>query len=269
MPSPFPGMDPYLEHPQIFPGLHSSMITYSQEVIQPLLPEPYFADSGERTWIETTERYIEPDVHIARAERSEESEGGVAVAAPPQSGPVVVTVPHDEFTERYLEIYTRKDGGERVVTVIEILSPTNKMRGSERRDQYVKKQRELVYGKINLVEIDLLRAGEHTTFPPRRRILKKTGPYDYHISIHRMDDLEDCLVYPIRLENPLPVIDVPLLPQDGAVSVDLQAVFTRCYDAGPYHRRIRYTEDSPVPPLSPDREEWAKRILEAAGSPAH
>jgi len=257
-------MDPYLEDPQIFPGLHTSMITYLQEAIQPLLPQPYFADSGERTWVEATERYIEPDVHIAWTGDHEEPQGGVAVAAPPQTGPVVVTVPHDEFTEHYLNIYTRRDGEERIVTVIEILSPTNKTLGSGRRDLYQKKQWELVSGNVNLVEIDLLRAGEHTTFAPRRRILAKAGPYDYHVSVCRMDQPEDCLVHPIQLESPLPTIDVPLLPADSAVPMDLQAAFTRCYDAGPYHRRIRYLEDSPIPPLSPERQEWARSLLQTA-----
>ena len=66
--------------------------------------------------------------------------------------------------------------------------------------------------------------------------------FDYHVSVHRFDDFESFFVYPIALEEPLPAIDIPLLPGDPPVTLDLQAVFNRCYDAGPYAREIDYGE---------------------------
>jgi hypothetical protein len=112
-----------------------------------------------------------------------------------------------------------------------------------------------------LVEIDLLRGGEHTTAVPLDRARRKTGPFDYHVCIHHFDNLEDYFVYPVRLDERLPEIHVPLLPGDGAVSIDLQTVFDRCYDTGPYSRRVRYREMIPVPPLRPEHTEWAAGLL--------
>ena len=261
-------MDPYLEHPQIFPTFHNRMITYVEDQVQAVLPEPYFTASNERVWIEFSDRHIRPDISVTRPpfEQSEESEGGgVAVAAPPMTKPVLVVIPQDECREPFLEIYTKEDGEERLVTVIEILSPTNKATGEGRRDLYVKKQQELITSKVNLIEIDLLRSGEHTTAAPRRRILKKAGPYDYHICVRRFfDEYLNFWLYPILLHEPLPEIEIPLLPDDEPVKVDLQEVFSRCYDAGPYHRRIRYLETAPEPPLTPEQEEWAQGLLAQA-----
>ena len=267
MPSPFPGMDPYLEDPELFRIFHSSMAIYLQEALQPCLPGSYSAAANERVWIEFSDRYIEPDVAISKQPGDAEAGdgGGVAVAAPPRIKPVLVAVPQDECRELFLEIYARQDGEERLVTVIEILSPTNKATGEGRRDLYVKKQQELITSKVNLIEIDLLRSGEHTTAVPRRRILKKAGPYDYHICVRRFfDEYMNFWLYPILLHEPLPEVEIPLLPDDGPVKVDLQEVFSRCYDAGPYHRRIRYLETAPEPPLTPEQEEWAQGLLAQA-----
>jgi hypothetical protein len=173
----------------------------------------------------------------------------------------VITIPHDERREPFAEIFVREDDRLRLVTNIEILSLTNKTSGEHGRDLYLRKQQELLYSKVHLVEIDLLRAGEHSTACPKRRILKKAGPFDYHVCIHRFDNLEDFFIYPVRMEERLPEIEIPLLPQDGTVTVDLQAVFDRCYDAGPYRREIRYDMDQPVPPLTPEQAQWAGGFL--------
>jgi hypothetical protein len=115
-----------------------------------------------------------------------------------------------------------------------------------------------------LVEIDLLRSGEHTTAVPRDEALAQVGPFDYHVSVHRFDNLEDYFVYPIQLDGRLPLIAVPLLPGDADVTVDLQAVFDRCYEAGQYQREIDYLKDEPTPPLPSDRAAWAKQRIAAA-----
>jgi hypothetical protein len=262
-------MDPYLEHPAIFPGLHDSMITYLREVLQARLPEPYYAEIGDRVWVEVSERPIGPDVKVLRRGEKHDAEAssasGVAVASSVRSQPVVVTIPHDEHREPFLGIFSRLEG-ERVVTAIEVLSLTNKTRGERGRELYLRKQREVLDSTIHLVEIDLLRAGEHTTAVPRDRAVAKAGPFDYHVCIHHFDNIEDYFVYPIRLEERLPEIAIPLLPGDPPVPADLQTVFERCYDTGPYRRRIRYHESSPVPPLEPARSEWAARLLAKSSS---
>lgn len=268
MSSPFPGMDPYLEDPHVFPDLHNCMVNNLKETLQPSLPMPYFAAAGERMWVEVTGRQIEPDISISRAGGGWDADepGGVAVATPPRARPVLVSVPHDERREPFLEVYTRQDGGERLVTVIEVLSPTNKTPGEKGRGLYQRKQEELLDSQVNLVEIDLLRSGEHTTAAPEARILRETGPFDYHVCVRRFyDRLGDFHVYPIRLEEALPLIAIPLLAHDEPVTVDLQAVFDHCYEAGPYRRRINYQEDSPIPPLTPKQQAWAESLLRSAG----
>jgi hypothetical protein len=186
MPSPFPGMDPYLENPEIFPDVHDSLITYLRESIQANLPAPYFAVLGRRLWIEVSRRSIGPDVEVRHApgpsERVPKLGGSVGIVSVPRAQPIVVKVAHDELREPF---------------------------------------------------------------------------FDYHVSVHGFEDVETFFVYPIRLEDRLPPIEIPLLPGDSSVTIDLQAVFDRCYDAGPYAREIRYGEDAVIPPLQDDKAAWA------------
>ncbi len=269
MPSPFPGMDPYLENPEIYPDFHDSMITYLREALQANLPAPYFAVLGRRVWIEVSRRSIGPDIDVRRQGRGPtplraEPARGLALAKSPRVRPVVVKVSHDEFRELFVEIYTRNDEGNRLVSSIEILSFSNKTPGEHGRDLYVRKQKELLASKVHLVEIDLLRGGEHVTAVPFDLAVEACGAFDYHVSIHDFDDLETFFVYPIKLEESLPPIDIPLLPGDRPVTLDLQSVFDRCYDAGPYLREIRYGEDAVIPPLDPDQAAWAAKLVRIA-----
>lgn len=262
MASPFPGMDPYLEGPEIFSDFHDSFVAYLRETLLARLPEPYYAALGRRAWIEVSERFIGPDVDVVRRRQSpSKSAGRAAVSQQPVTQPLVVHVPHDERSEPFIEVYMGPRSDRRLVTTIEVLSPTNKTPGEHGRDLYLRKQREILQGKVHLVEIDLLRAGHHTTAVPREWLDAETGPFDYHVSIHHFDNLEDFFVYPVQLPQPLPIISVPLLPGDPAVSLDLQAVFDRTYEAGPYRREIDYQHDTPMPPLSAEHTAWATQLL--------
>ena len=269
MPSPFPGMDPFLEDPDIFPDFHDSFITHARDRIQEHLPPPYIAALGRRAWIEVSERFIGPDVQVVRPVYAPaETEGGaVAVAALPRAEPLVIHVTHDERHEPLIEIYMGRGSERRLVTSIELLSLSNKTPGAgtmypwSGRDLYLRKQREILDGKVHLVEIDLLRGGEHTTAVPRHRLAREAGEFEYHVSIHHFDNLEDFFVYPIRLNEPLPEIAIPLLPGDPPLLLDLQAVFQRTYNAGPYHREIDYRQDAPPPPLGQVWRSWLKHVL--------
>ena len=208
-------------------------------------------------------RHVEPDTTVIHAgiEDSRNDTGGVALATRTQ--PLVFEVTDDERTEMEVEIRTRLgDEGERLVTVIEVLSLANKTPGEKGRELYLEKQREVLGSPVHLVEIDLLRGGEHTTPMSLERLRRKAGPFDYHVSVHRFDQPGRFFVYPWKLEDPLPEIAVPLLPGDGEVPLDLAAVFTRCYDTGPYRRRVRYDPARLVPPLAAERETWVRRIVE-------
>ena len=224
MPSPFPGMDPHLESPEIFSDFHGSFITYLREALQALLPARYFAALGRRLWAEFA---------------------------------------HDEFREPFVEIYTRGEEGKRLVASIEVLSLANKTPGEHGRELYRKKQKELLGSQVHLVEIDFLRGGEHTTAVPLEAARDACGPFDYHVSVRPFDDLDTFYVYPVRLEDRLPPVEIPLLPGDPPVTLDLQAVFNRCYDAGPYAREVRYGVDPVISPLGPGRAAWVRQTVQA------
>ena len=266
MPSPFPGMDPFLEHPAVLLGLHNWFIAIQGEVLQAALPAPYFAEIGERVWIEVSQRFIEPDTSILQREPDQGGAGRLVTTtttANTRSRPVVVTVPHDERHEPFLEIRVAGENADRLVTAIELLSPSHNTPGERGRELYLRNKRELLGSVTDLVEIDLLRGGIHTTEVPLDRLSLQVHAFDYYVSIHRADRFEDFLVYPVRLAEQLPEITIPLLSKDADALIDLQAVFDRAYDTGPYRKRIRYQETSPVPPLSPEQRQWAEQILHA------
>jgi hypothetical protein len=257
-------MDPYLESPDWFPCLHDSLIFGILESLQSRLPTPYYAQSTQRLWLEVSHRSVEPDVDVIHTGRQtagwQQDEGGVAVAEEVAlAEPVIIsveTIEHDPFTEPYIEIRRRQGSEVRVVTSIEVLSLANKTLGNPGRAKYREKQREILAGQTHLVEIDLLRGGTHVTAVPRDLAHEQAGPYDYHACVRRFDRPKNLFVYPIRLEQRLPGIAIPLLPGDPDVPLSLQTVFERAYNAGPYRRAINYFEDPIIPPLRPELLEW-------------
>jgi Protein of unknown function (DUF4058) len=270
MPSPFPGMDPFLEHPAFFPGVHDSFLTYLREALQEVLPAPYFAEINERLWVDTSERSIGPDVDVLRGGSPgtglHQGNGGVAVLAQPAQ-PILITVPVEEHRQTYLEIRTPLDDRERVVATIEVLSPANKSPGPKGRTLYLQKQQEILDSDSHLVEIDLLRGGTHTTAVPLDRLRAKAPPFDYHVCVHPFDSIGKFAAYTIRLTECLPAVAVPLLPGDGSVTVNLQTVFGRCYDTGPYRRRVIYDIGRIEPPLHAELLEWATQLVRTQGLP--
>jgi len=255
-------MDPFLEDPEVFPDLHDRFVTHLSERLQASLPPPYYAALGRRVWIEASHCRIGPDVTVRRGlGRSEEARGCTAVAAAPVGRSVVIRVPHDETREPFVEVYVGRRDERRLVTSIELLSPANKTPGEHGRELYLRKQQELLGRQVHLVEIDLLRGGQHTTAVPEEKARAGAGLFDYHATIHRFDRLEDFEVFPIRLEERLPAIPIPLLPGDGPVNIDLQALLDQCYDAGPYRFEIDYCIQNLAPPLSAGRREWAESLL--------
>jgi hypothetical protein len=266
MPSPFPGMDPFLESHN-FGSLHSNMITYTQEALQKQLPGNYYALTSERIWIDTSERFIEPDVFLTeetrKSKRKTDDPGAVATLT--LTKPVIVTVPHDEHTEPYLDIYYKKGDKKRLVCTIEILSLSNKTPGQKGQKLYRRKQREVLARKIHLVEIDLLRAGNHTTAVALDWATHKTGAFDYHVCVRRYNRFEEFEVYPILMQEALPTIAIPLLPADGDIPLDLQAILQRAYEAGPYARSLDYRTAPIEPPLSAKQATWMRERLRGAG----
>jgi Protein of unknown function (DUF4058) len=269
MPSPFPGMDPFLEDPAVFPDLHDSLIVYLREALNSVLPSPYYAGIASRVWIEESQRRIGPDVKVLHLPvnggvRAGNGGGGVAVAEAVRTEPVAVEVELEEQRETFLAIYSQP-GAQRVVTTIEILSPANKTPAGHGRTPYLQKQREVLQSQVHLVEIDLLRAGVHTTAVPHSAAVAKAGAFDYHVCVHRWDRPNWYYVYPIQLQGRLPVVTLPLLPDDPPVDFDLRAILDRAYDAGQYHHWVPYREKIPAPPLYPNQTAWVHQTLRAAG----
>jgi len=262
-------MDPFLEDPAVFPDLHDRLITYLSEALNAVLPAPYFTGIASRVWIESSRRRVEPDVDLLRPAQPvnggvhKGGGGGVAVAQEVTTEPVVIELASEEVRETFLEIHAQP-GGEHLVTTIEVLSPSNTP-GGHGRTPYLQKQDEVLQSRVHLVEIDLLRAGLPTTLAPVGQTVRVAGFYDYHVCVHRWDRPNLCFVYPIQLQGRLPVVSVPLLPDDPPVAVNLKAVLDRAYDGGQYRRRVHYRESVPPPPLHPNQTVWVEETLRAAG----
>jgi hypothetical protein len=267
MPSPFPGMDPYLESPDWFPGLHDNLIVFLKGTLQRTLPESYYAESSQRVWLEHPKRHVEPDVEVvqsARRRRKRARGADLTLVEPDAAGPLVVTVEtieHGPFKESFLEIRRRRGKEVQIITSIEILSPANKKLSNPGREKFLAKQRETLARETHLVEIDLLRGGTHTVAVPKDLVTGKAGPFEYLVSIHRFNRPNEFLVYPIGLRQHLPQIAIPLSPGDPDVALDLQDVSARSYDFGPYLREIAYGKNPIVPRLKPDHAGWVADLL--------
>jgi hypothetical protein len=271
MPSPFPGMDPYLESPDWFPDLHGSLIYLMKEALQRKLAGPYYAQSSHRVWLEHTRHHFEPDVeitHSASRPRKRRRGGRLALLNEPQEGgPLIVmveTIEHGPFKQSFLEIRRRQGKDVQIVTSIEVLNPSNMKSGHPSREQFLEKQRKTLESETNLVEIDLLRGGAHALAVPRDLVKAQAGAFDYLISIHRFHRPKEFLVHPIAMTQRLPEIGIPLLPADPDVPLDLQAAFNRAYEAGPFPQ-IEYGKDPIVPRLKPEQARWAKALLAPRG----
>ncbi len=257
MPSPFPGMDPYIERPALWPDFHDSLIAAIRAALNPVLRPRYAALTQDRLYVTESNRPIYPDVGIIQmSRRGPPTNGGVAVLD--AEAPAVFDLAQDEVREPFIEII-EPAAGNRVVTAIEVLSPINKTAGNG-LDSYVEKREELWAANVNLVEIDLLRAGAPTVWVSPHR-LESLRPWHYVIAVSRRQRFQQ-EVYPRSLKRPLPTIAIPLARDDKDVSLDLQAAFTNCWDAGAYPELLRYDEPPPGT-LSSDDAAWCATIAQA------
>ena len=253
---PFPGMDPYLERPAIWPDFHDSLIAYTRETLQPQLRPRYVALTQDRLYVVEHERPIRPDVSILRTD----SDGGVAtaVAVEPDT-PLVVEIIEEEIRQPLIHII-EPAAGNRVVTAIEVLSPDNKTPGPG-QTSYLRKRDELWQSEAHLVEVDLLRGGGRVLRVSPQR-LEQLPPWCYLVAVSRRPS--QCEFYTFSLEQSLPRVAIPLAHGDPDVVLDLQAAFTRCLDAGPYPELLQY--DQPAPgELTVEQAAWCKPRLVESG----
>jgi hypothetical protein len=250
MKMPFPGMDPYLEHPTLWPGVHNRLLVAVANQLRPRLLPRYLASLEERVYVEGPQREMIPDVLVRQLTKPG---GSAAVVVPEADTPVVLTVENLEIHESYVEILDRY-AGMKVVTVIEVISPTNKVAGPG-RVAYLRKQRETLAGERHLVEIDLLRRGRHVLSIPRWRA-RDLGKYDYLACVSRWTNRNVYELYPCRLRNRLPRIRIPLVEPDADVPLDVQASLEQVYEEGTYMLRVRYDQRCEPPLRAPDQR-WA------------
>jgi hypothetical protein len=254
----FPGMDPYLEDPRFWSGVHNRLIVYIADTLGPQISPRYVAAVEERVYVEGPGREVIPDVSV----RQVRPERPFATAATLEAdAPVIVLVPSEPVRETYVAILDLQ-ASERVVTVIEVISPSNKLAGPG-RESYLAKQREILSSDVHLVEIDLLRQGPHVLVVPEVRARQRCGGYDYLTCVNRAGRRGAYELYPSRLRDRLPRVRIPLSDGDPDVSLDVQAVIGQAYDAGGYHNRIDYTRPC-SPSLSPDDREWAQALIRQA-----
>jgi len=254
MKSPFPGMDPYLEAREGWRGVHLHLICEICRSLQPQLLPQYVAVLEERVVLGSLEDDISPDVRArerAAEQRAGRAGGGVSAVAE-VTLPEYVDVPELEIPHRWVEV--RDARTREVVTVIEVLSPSNKV--GKGREDYRKKQEELLLSDANLVEIDLLRRGRHTVAVPERRV----APSDYRVCVHRAGRRRfEVVRWGVR--DPLPNIGIPLRPEEPDVVLHLGDVFRRCYEEGAYAYIAEYAE-TPDPPFAPEDAAWADTRLQ-------
>jgi hypothetical protein len=245
-------MDPFIEG-QKWRDLHTTLITVVREVLLPQVRPRYVVDIQEDVYL-VAERdeavvVVEPDVHVAR-----EFGAGPATATAPTTAtaPIVHHMPVSR-RRRQPFLTIRDRGARRVVTVLEVLSPTNKRPGSARR-KYLRKRSRILAADASLVEIDLLRGGK------RLKTVEPLTPADYYAFVSRWWRLPEVDVYPWSLREPLGTIGVPLARRDPPASLDLQTVFTITYDRAGYDYSLDY--DAEVQPsLNDSDHEWVRSVL--------
>jgi Protein of unknown function (DUF4058) len=256
MPSPFPGMDPYLEG-VLWTTVHFSL---SAEIVRQLAPKlrpRYLVLPAERFVMETPESVaitataIYPDVGVTNIRSMAQTAQGPMVAAAPLELATIIPTPVPHVT-----IEIRDTANRQLVTAIEILSPTNK-RG-DGREEYLAKRGRMLLSTAHLLEIDLLRLGQRV---PMQNPLPRAA---YFIFLSRVERRPITEVWPINLTEALPVVPVPLLPSDKDEVLDLQQAFTTTYDVLGYDLALDYTQPPEIP-LPPEDAVWAETLLRTAG----
>lgn len=246
---PFPGMDPYLEHPVLWEGFHARLIPAIADHLQPLLDPRYVATVEERVFVEGPQHRI-PDVWIQRVEPDAPHPSATEMD---EDGGIIVEIEDLEIHQKRVEILDAYNEM-KLVAIIEVVSPTNKRPGPG-KDAYLEKQREILGRDCHLVEIDLLRHGDHVLAVPEWKVADYF-PYAYLTCINRWPHRNRFVLHPTSLRARLPRLKVPLAEPDPGVVLDLQAVVEKVWEDGRYARRIRYGEPC-RPPLSPEDQDWA------------
>ena len=257
--NPFPGMNPYLEHRHIWPDFHNDLIAQMRTVLGPRLPARYRIALQQRVEVATPSgapldlAFMIPDALVTDEPPNQASppaaSAAVAVATSPvEDYAIRVRMPRD-VKVTWLRVEAMPD--QKLVTIIEVLSPTNKAPGRERQ-RYERKREVIVGSGANLVEIDLLRGGEPMpleTPPPAS---------DYRILVCRGWQRPSALLYPFNVRQPIPPFILPLLPEDEPLTVDLGPIINAMHHTARYGQVARYDGPPPEPAFAGEVGEWVK-----------
>ena len=221
MPSPFPGMDPFLEEEPLWPTFHHQLVTCLYQILIPGLVDRYRARVGQRHY--TTEQ------------------------------PLFTSVLREEHHEEYIEIRQRSDG--RLITLIDVVSPANKTTETGRQ-AYLAKRRESRAAGANLVDIDLVLQGQTMLDYSREGL----PDWDYAVTVTRATQPDRFEIYTATLQKKLPRFRMPLASDDRDTVVDLYVTFTRSYDQGGFGGKIDYKRDPSISLAEEDRR-WLNDLL--------
>lgn len=263
MPSPFPGMDPYLEAPLHWPDVHHRLATEISRQLASVLPSRYVARLETRlvAWAsdERTVSVLYPDAAVTLVQLKEraaavyEPLAGVPLEAQPK--PLFLHAAPSEERVKLATVEIRDVAQGRLVTSSEVLSPVNKRPGGGLIEYRAKREMVMLAG-AHLLEIDLLRQG---TRAPR---LVDLPASDYFVFLTRAERSRVTETWPVSVRDSLPVVPVPLLPGDDDVPLDLGGALRTIYDEARYELSVDYGQP-PDPPLAGEDAAWARTLLEA------
>ena len=257
MPSPFPGMNPYLESPDRWPTVHNRLIVGLADLLTPRLLPKYQVDIDKRVYEVSGLNTVligRPDVTVQQP-RTADQESTTATSIEVRKTPLQVTLPMtEEVRESYLEVKDAET--QNVVTAIEILSPTNK-RG-DGRQKYLEKRAKVLNTQTNLVEIDLLTQGDPLP------LAQNTVSSHYRILVSRSTIRPLADLYAFNLSEPIPTFPLPLKGDDTEPEIDLQTLIEGVYERSGYDYFIDYKKDVAIA-LSDLDLEWINSQLKSAG----
>ncbi|GAB4423360.1 MAG: DUF4058 family protein [Anaerolineae bacterium] len=255
MPSPFPGMDPYLEG-YLWPDVHQALANKFRQQLAPQI-QPNYVARLEISVIEDTTFTAEvgvmyPDVEVLKIKPPPPPPppapaGGAAVLEAEAILTAPLTIPLPQV--RLVSVEIRDVAQNQLVTCIEILSPVNKR--EPHLSQYRLKRLRLHEAGVHLLEIDLLRRGSRPWTHPRI-------PDTPYLALLTRAEIPAVEVWPIRLQDKLPLLPVPLRPPDKDATLDLAAALTAVYDEAYYHLSIDYAQEPPPPPLAEEETAWSR-----------
>lgn len=256
---PFPGMNPFLEAPDIWRGFHLLLAAEIVRELNPIIGPRYFAYVEIRTVFEEgivamSSSDIYPDAAVLELTPAPATSTILSTTIP--AAPVQRTaVPLEQYKLRTVEV--RETKSKQLVTAIEILSPINK-RGKG-LEKYREKRWRILQSDLHLVELDFLRGGQRVAW----EVIDPPIECDYLVLVNRsfQDEGRRSEIWPISVNEPLPLCPIPLLPPDPDAPLHLTEVIRHIYETAAYERWLDYTQPVPPPSLRPSMAEWLEERM--------